>query len=297
MPTTTWRQFFDEAFLTRLERLRLAAKHALRPLPGARASRRLGDGLEFADHRAYAPGDDLRFIDWPYFARMERLLLRLVHEHSEAEVAILLDTSASMGSAGGKFDYARRAAAALAYVALGGHERVLLAPFDSALAPIVHAGRSREHIFGLLEALGDLAPGGRTDLAAAVQELIGRCPRAGVVLLISDLLDCREALEAALARLRIAGRRTDVLHIVSPAEAAPELSGPILLEHAEDRSRLGIDASKELLAQYRLQWQQFADGCRQACLAQGAVYQAAPTDVPIDRLVLVSLKQAGVLET
>ncbi len=294
--TSAWRQFFDEDFLSRLERLRLAAKHALRPLPGSRASRRLGDGLEFADHRAYAPGDDVRFIDWPYFARMERLLLRLVHEHSEAEVAILLDSSASMGSAQGKFDYARRAAAALAYVALGGHERVLLAPFNSALAAVVHAGRSREHIFPLLEALGELAPGGKTDLSAAVRELIAHCPRAGVVLLISDLLDCRGQLDDALARLRVAGRRTDVLHIVSPAEAAPRFEGPLLLEHAEDRSRLDIDASKELLAQYRLQWQQFMDGCRQACLAGGAIYQAAPTDMPIDRLVLVSLKQSGVLE-
>ncbi len=296
MPTT-WRQFFDEAFLARLERLRLASKHALRTRrPGARASRRLGDGLEFADHRAYAPGDDVRFIDWPYFARMDRLLLRLVHEHSEAEVVILLDASASMASAAGKFDYARRAAAAMAYIALGGHERVQLAPFDSRLAPVVHAGRSREHIFALLEALAELHPAGETDLTAAVTELLARCRGAATVLLISDLLDCRDQLSPALARLRLAGCNAAVLHIISPAEASPPLAGPMILEQAEGGARLGLDVSKELLAQYRLQWQEFMAACRRTCLAQGAMYQPAATDVPIDRLVLVSLKQAGVLE-
>ncbi|MCK4601697.1 MAG: DUF58 domain-containing protein, partial [Phycisphaerae bacterium] len=115
-------EFFDEAFLARLERLHLIAKRmAARGPSGPRRSRRLGDGLEFADHRAYAPGDDIRFIDWPYYARMERLLLRLFHEHSESDVAILFDASASMAPGGvmEKFDYARRAAAALAYVAMG----------------------------------------------------------------------------------------------------------------------------------------------------------------------------------
>src|SRR5512140_2366958 len=89
--------FCDEDFLARLERLHLVAKHvASRWSAGQRRSHRMGDGLEFADHRDYAGGDDIRFIDWPFYARMEKLLLRLFHEHSESDVAIMLDASGSM---------------------------------------------------------------------------------------------------------------------------------------------------------------------------------------------------------
>ena len=139
-------EFFDEGFLARLERLHLAGKHvAARERGGSRRSRRVGDGLEFADHRAYAPGDDVRFIDWPYYARMEKLLLRLFHEHSESEVGILLDASGSMAPAGSreKFHYALRAAAALTFVAMGGLERVVIVPFDKLIELVGRALDSR----------------------------------------------------------------------------------------------------------------------------------------------------------
>ena len=130
------KRLFGDEFLRRLQRLGLIAKRirAVSAGPGQRRSRRLGDGLEFADHRAYAPGDDIRFLDWPYYARMERLLLRLFHEHSEGAVSLLLDSSASMQLGElCKFDYARRTAAALAYVAMASLDRVRVLPFAETL--------------------------------------------------------------------------------------------------------------------------------------------------------------------
>ncbi|HUS47246.1 MAG TPA: DUF58 domain-containing protein [Phycisphaerae bacterium] len=299
MATRPWTDFFDEEFLSRLERLRLVAKYATsRSRAGARRTRRVGDGLEFADHRAYAPGDDPRFIDWPYFARMERLLLRLFHEHSEADVGILLDCSASMAPGGRteKFNSARRAAAALAYVAMAGGERVTMAAFADELRPTIRTARSRGQIFRLLDRLAELRPGGPTKLLACVEQFVRRREPVSTALLISDLLDCRDELGDALARLKSACSSVCVLHTYSPPDAAPSLAGPLLLEQAETRGRLGLNVSDDVLSRYRSRWRHFAELCRRTCMSRGALYVPAPTDVPMDRGILAALRQAGVLQ-
>ncbi len=183
---------FDADFLALLERLHLLAKRiASGPAAGQRRSRRIGDGLEFADHRDYAPGDDIRFLNWPYYARMEKLLLRLFHQHSDQAVFVLLDCSASMAS---KFHYALRTAAALTYVAMGGLERVVLQPFSDDLAVPFRTGRNRAQILPVLDYLTALAPSGRTDLAHCANRLAAAPDCGGTLLVISDLLDCGDQL-------------------------------------------------------------------------------------------------------
>jgi len=291
-------RLFDEDFLSRLERLHLLAKRlAIGGRVGARRSRRMGDGLEFADHRDYSPGDDVRFVDWPYYARMEKLLLRLFHEHSEADVVILLDASGSMapGGWGEKFDYARRTAAALAYVAMGGMERVLLQPFADDLPDPLHTPRNRGRIIPVLDFLAELAPAGQTDLAGCVERFLRRYRTPGTVLLLSDLLDCRDQLSDALARLTQGGFDVNVLHVYSAADAAPTLAGAMLLSGAESRERLSLDITDDVLAAYSRAWEAFRVGCERTCLSRGATYVAASTDMPFDQLVLSSLRRAGVL--
>ena len=290
--------FFDEELLGRLRRLHLVAKRlTTRQRSGVRRSRRIGDGLEFADHRAYAPGDDIRFIDWPYYARMEKLLLRLFHEHSESEVAILFDVSDSMspGGAREKFDYCRRAAAALAYVAMGSLERVALYPFADDLGDPMHAGRRRDQVFDVLDFLADVRPGGRTNLSRSIERFIDRCDSAATVLLISDLLDCSEELSGALAMLRHRQCATTVLHVYSPADAEPNLAGPMLLRQAETLRQMNLNVTGELLASYRRCWLAFRAGCERICLLRGATYVAAETNLPFEHLLLQTLRQAGVL--
>jgi len=290
--------FFDEDFLARLQRLRLIAKRlAARSPVGARRSRRLGDGLEFADHRDYSPGDEVRFIDWPYYARMEKLLVRLFHEHSEADVAILLDVSASMapGGAVDKFNYARRAAAALAYVAMGAGQYVLLQPFADELHRHLRAGRNRARIFGVLDFLAALRPAGQTRLADCTERFVRRQGSAGTVLLVSDLLDCRRELRDALARLSMLGCQTVVLHTYSPADASPALTGQLLLHQVETHQRMNLRITEDVLESYRRAWTQLRRDCSRACLARGAIYVATPTDRPFEQLMLKTLKRAGVL--
>jgi len=290
--------FFDEDFLARLQRLRLIAKRiASRAPTGARRSRRLGDGLEFADHRDYVPGDEFRFIDWPYYARMEKLLVRLFHEHSEADVAILLDVSASMAPGGDidKFNYARRTAAALAYVAMGAGQCVLLQPFADELHRHLRVGRNRAKIFGVLDFLDDLTATGRTRLASCVERFVQRQGSAGTVLLVSDLLDCHRELRDALARLSMLGCQTVILHTYSPADASPALTGQMILHQVETDQRMNLQITDDVLDSYRREWTQFSRECRRMCLSRRAIYVETPTDRPFEQLMLRTLKRAGVL--
>ena len=298
---------FDREFLARLDRLSIMAKRLARgQSAGGRRSRRLGDGLEFADHRHYSPGDDLRFIDWPYYARMEKLLGRLFHEHSEAGVAILLDSSASMAPPGeaawarsagrlGTFDYARRVAAALAYVAIAALERVWVYPFAESLHAAMHASRGRANVLAVLDFLANLAPTGPTDLLASVRRLAQQADRPTTVLVISDLLDVAGDLSAALAALTGRGCDVSVLQVYSPWLADPPLLGPTELIDAEDGRRLAVDVTDDLLAAYRRQWDALLADCRRTCLARGAIYLSACSDLPMEQLVLLSLRRAGVL--
>ncbi|MCL2700473.1 MAG: DUF58 domain-containing protein [Phycisphaerae bacterium] len=287
----TTAELFDEPFLRKLEQLRLLAKRlALRGRPGRRRSRRIGDGLEFADHRDYAPGEDVRFIDWSYYARMEKLLLRLFHEHAEGDVCIVLDCSASMAD----FAYARRLAAALAYVAMGSLERVVIQPFADDLLPPLRTARGREHILSVLNFLRRLAPSGHTQLERCSQRLAQQGQRHGSVLLISDLLDASDDLPRACLHLR---QHNDlaVLHLIHPADARPTATGQVVLRQAETDDELPLDITPELLHSYGQQWQTFLRHCESAVTSRGGTYLAAETTTPFEDVILHMLRQANVL--
>ena len=306
---------FDVDFLARLERLHLIAKRMSgSAVGGTRRSRRLGDGLEFADHRDYASGDDTRFIDWPYYARMEKLLIRLFHEHSESTVVVALDCSGSMAPGGSmaKFDYARRTAAALTYVAMGAMDRVVLAAFggETDASEPFHAGRNRGRIVGVLDYLRGLSAGGPTRLAGGIKRLSqlargrrGGGDSAGTILLISDLLDCSGDLDESLGQLQISdlsGRRdVTVIHLFSPVDEGSEVpaKGPMMFQHAETGRRMPLWLTDEMLDEYRGKWGEFKDHCRKTCLSRGATYIPACTDIPFDRLILTALRRAGILSS
>jgi uncharacterized protein (DUF58 family) len=293
-----WREVFDEAFLKRLERLHVLARRSTSGSPaGASGARRIGDGLEFADHRDYAPGDDTRFVDWPYFARMEKLLLRLFHEHSEADVVVLPDVSGSMGPPGGResFDWSLRAAAALAYVAMAGKGQVTVAPFGPGLLEPKRCGRDRRGLRDLLEYLAGLEPGGPTALAESCRQLALRGPRGRTVLLLSDLLDCQDQLDAALGHLARGGCDAHVVHVQSPpGPCAPE-TGEFVLRDVEEDAQLALWLSDEVWQAYCRCYQDFLGECRRICLARGVTYAPARTDRELDEVVLATLRRSGVV--
>jgi uncharacterized protein (DUF58 family) len=304
MAETGTQELFDEEFLARLQGLHLIAKRlATMSGAGRRRSRMLGDGLEFTDHRAYAAGDDIRFVDWPYFARMEKLLLRLFHQHSESDVAILLDTSASMAPGGRAevFDYARHVAAALSYVAMGSGQRVILQPFAADIGTSMRSGRDRNKILPLLDFLAEMTPQGETDLSRWMPAFTQSCGDVGTVVMISDFHfrfrypKLGEQLNDALARLADRNRDVVVLHTYSRADAEPVLSGPVRLRDAETGREVNLQINEPLRESYRRCWGDFRETLESACRTHKVIYVAACTDQPFEQLVLQTLRRAGVL--
>ena len=298
MPRQSRDKLFDEDFLMRLGRLRVLAKRmAGRLSAGMRRSVRLGDGLEFADHRAYSAGDDIRFVDWPYYARMEKLLLRLFHQQSEAEVAILLDRSASMAPPGQqqKFRYALRAAAALAYLAMAGLDRVTLQPFGEQLDKPMKTLRSTSQVLQVLDFLSAVEASGRTALAGCIEHFVRRGGPPATVFVICDLMDCAGELSGALAHLKQRSCDITVLHVYSRQEAEPRLAGAVLLDCAETGRQMPLEATEAVLESYRRRWNGFQAGCERTCGSHGVTYIASPTDLPFEKLILTTLRQAGIL--
>lgn len=238
---------FDEAFLRQLERLLLLMRSPVRGgLKGGRRSVKRGQSVEFADYRDYTPGDDLRQLDWNVYARLERLFVKLFVEEEDVTVTLLIDASASMATGKpAKLLFAKRAAAALGYIALASEDRVAVSALTGRVARKRASMRGAGRIFRLLADLSAIEPtDGPTDLVAAARHAAAQLHGRGVVILISDLLD--PAADRIIRELAATGSELIVMHVLSPDELDPLLEGDLRLVDIETGD--GIDVTIDLAA-------------------------------------------------
>lgn len=283
---------FDASFLDRLEGLRLLSKrHGEHRGASDARSKSMGDGLEFADHRSYQRGDDVRFVDWAYYARMEQLLVRLFHEHTQPHISILIDRSASMTAGGSeRFDHALRIAAALAFVAMGSGATVQLIGFSDRLdAPFV-AGRDPQQILSILDFLAGLVPGETTDLATCCANFNHQFSRCDTAIVLSDFLDAQPSLQTALLPLHDRHRHVLGIHVFAPSDAEPALRGSAELTHAETQQRTTIHVTESVRDAYRTAWAAFTEELDCALTAVGGTVIPAPCDEPFEQLILHALE-------
>jgi uncharacterized protein (DUF58 family) len=283
---------FDASFLDRLEGLRLLSKrHGEHRGASDAQSKSMGDGLEFADHRSYQRGDDVRFVDWAYYARMEQLLVRLFHEHSQPHIGILIDRSASMTAGGSeRFDHALRIAAALAFVAMGSGATVQLVGFAQTLdAPFV-AGRDPQQILSILDFLAGLSAGETTDLATCCASFNHQFTRCDTVLVISDFLDAQPSLQAALLPLHDRHRHVVGIHVFAPRDADPTLRGTAELSHAETQQRTTIHVTESVRDAYRAAWVAFVAELDCALTGAGGTVIPAACDESFEQLILHAMQ-------
>lgn len=308
-------------FVRRLDRLDVVSRRILAgKLQGERRSKRRGQSVEFADYRGYVPGDDLRFIDWNLYARLDRLFLRLFMEEEDLSVSILLDTSASMNwptpeiaaqaspdsqsepSAITKLDYARRITAALGYIGLVRYNRVHVYRLSGGggVADRLVNLRGRRPIPQLLDFIAapiSPQPPSASSLAPALRQFALEQPHKGVVILVSDFLD-KSDLAPALRYL--AGDRYDVfcLQVLSEFERDPQkagIVGDLRLLDVEDGQAVEVTITPELLRRYRETLDAYCDHLRQLCLKRDMVYLLTDTAVPFETLVLQYLRHRGLL--
>lgn len=288
------RLLFDETFLQRLDRLSIVSRRmALGLGKGERRSPRKGSGVEFRDYRPYAVGDDLRYVDWNIYSRLDRMVLKLFVEEEDLCVHVLVDTSASMAFGDpSKLDYALRAAAALGYIGLANLERVAVGLFGDGVATALRPRRGRGQIVPLLDFLSEARPAGRTDLKGSLEEYAARATVPGVAVVISDLLDLQGYRPGLAALLR---RRFEVflLHLVAEEELRPELRGDVRLVDAEGGPAREMTVDGPALAAYRERLHGFFGEVERFCLRHRIDYVRCSTAVPFEDLVLRHLRQGG----
>ncbi len=287
---------FDEGFLRQLERLGLLMKQPARGgLKGGRRSTKHGQSVEFSDYRDYALGDDLRQLDWNVYARLERLFVKLFVEEEDVTVTFLVDASPSMAfGRPEKLQFAKRAAAALGYIALAGEDRVVVSALTGRVARRQAALRGSGRVFRLLSLLSAIRPAeGATDLLAAVRHAGAMLSGRGVVVLISDLLD--PAADRAVRELAAQGSELIVLHVLSPDELDPPLQGDLRLVDSETGEGVDVTADLATLDAYKARLVAWQDGLAAAASKRRASYAPVPSDLPLADLVFAELRRRRVV--
>ncbi|MGD0483178.1 MAG: DUF58 domain-containing protein [Gemmatimonadales bacterium] len=253
-------------------------------LSGLHRSPYRGFSVEFAEHRPYQPGDELRYLDWKILGRRDRLYVKQFEEETNLRATLVLDVSRSMGWAGAsdrltKCGYAVRLAAALGLILLRQRDATGLIAFDDAvrvaLPPKARAGQW--HL--LARTLQDLEPGGGTAAEGALRRVTGLLRRRGMVLFISDLLVERELLLTALRYLRHRGHVVTVLHVMDPGEL--DLAPSAEARFVDPETGEGVVAApRDLRTEYRATVERVVRAWRRACRTSGIGYHQVTTTTP-----------------
>jgi uncharacterized protein (DUF58 family) len=284
------------ALLAKLERLELVSRKVFRGrLKGERRSRRKGQSVEFADFRNYVPGDDLRFIDWNLYARLDKLFLKIFMEEEDLHFYALIDASGSMDfGEPSKLHYAKQLAAALGFVGLCRADRVRLEALGTSRQSPSPTLRGRHSMWRMQEYLSGIEANSNVSLASGIRDFSAQNTGKGIVVLISDLMD-KSGYEAALRMLIAQQMDVYVIHLLSPEELNPEIAGDLKLVDSEDGDIAEVTASRPLLDKYKQTLAAFIDGARDFCTRRGLVYILANTDNSVETLVANYLRQRGLV--
>ena len=292
------RRFFDPQTLAKLQGLELRARHVVEGyVSGVHRSPYQGFSIEFAEHREYSPGDDLRYVDWKVFGRSDKFYLKQFEEETNLVSYLVLDTSESMRYQGpdaamSKLEYAQCAAAALAYLVLGQQDSVGLVTFDSEIRALVRASSNPSHFNQLVHVMEAAAAERKTRTGPILHDLAERLKKRGVVIVLSDLFDNVEAIVGGLKHLRHRRHEVIVLHVLDPAELTFPFRRTTLfrgLEHLPDV----LTEPTALRKAYLQEFHGFVDRVQRGCRAQQIDYVQLRTDEPLDVVLSTYLAARG----
>jgi uncharacterized protein (DUF58 family) len=278
--------------LRALERLAIPSRRAvLGATAGQRLSRRHGSSLDLADYRAYAPGDDIRRLDWSAYARLGRLFMRLYAAEEDACATLWVDTSASMAwGAGAKLGTARAIAGALGFLALAAEDRAACVGFSSQVVGRAGPVRGKRSAQRLWSALLGFPSGGGTDWA--VVAAAARSVPKGVAVVISDFLSEPGEVRPALTALRGAGDEVHLVQVLSPEELAPSLQGELRLVDSESGQSVELTAGKEAFAAYQAERAAHARVLSSLAASCGARLASVDAGLPLRQVLLGQLVRA-----
>ena len=254
--------------ISRAESLGLHARFIVEGyMAGEHKSPYHGFAAEFAQHRQYAPGDDIRHLDWKLLARTDRHYVKQYEQETNFVAHILLDASESMNYGSGeitKLHYAKAMAACLAYLILLQRDAVSLALFDSTVREYAQRSDTRETIHRLMAMLARFAPQEQTNIAQVLHEVAGQIRRKGIVIVISDFLDDEEATLKGLQHLRFGGHEVIIFHLLDPYELEFPFKGTVEFDGLEIRSRL-LTRPADIRKSYLAELESFCARLREGC--------------------------------
>ncbi len=291
MDAATRQSFFTPEFLAQLERLSLLSRRVFRgSVKGERRSPRRGHSVEFADYRQYGVGDDLRYVDWNIYGRLDRLHVKLFVDEEDLCLHLLVDGSASMGfGTPAKLEYAARLAGALGFVGLVSFERVGVGILRERVSEGWPPTRGRNQAVNMLNFLTGLRAAGRTSLNDALADYAVRSREAGLAVVLSDFLDPGGFENGVRALLE---RRFDVhlVHLLDPAEMNPTLAGDLRLEDVETGELRDLTVDAEAIRAYRDRLYQFLERIETFCRTKEIGYHRVITDTPVEEFVMAQLR-------
>jgi len=286
----------DPVFMSRLDTLDVLSRKILQgKLQGERRSKRRGQSVEFADHRPYVAGDDLRFVDWNVYGRLEQLFLKLFLEEQDLTVHIVADASASMSfGEPSKELFIKKLTAALGYVSLVNNNRVTISFIADGVTVQLANMRGRNYLDNMAECLLSTDCDGLSNFDDACRQLAAGRIGSGVMVVLSDFL-FKEGYDSGLRRL--IGRQYDLyaIQVLCPQELSPEMSGELKLIDIEDADAAEITVSGALSKYYKRNLTAYCNELKDFCTRRGAVYVLANSADSVESLVLNYLRRIRLL--
>jgi uncharacterized protein (DUF58 family) len=296
-PLQTLRDLLDPELMSRLDRLDLLSRKIfLGKLKGERRSKRRGQSVEFADYRNYVVGDDLRFIDWNIYGRLDRLFLKLFMEEEDLCLHLIVDESWSMAEGDpSKLAAAKRLAAALGYIGLVNNNRVSLTIFSEGITAQKTGLRGRHQLSALAQLLLNAPGDGQTQFNKTARQIALARQGKGITVIISDFL-MKEGYQEGLRYL--IGKNYDlfVVQMLSPQELNPPLAGDLRLVDVEDEDVAEVTISAPLLKRYQAALTGFCSELQEFCARRGAHYLRTGSDTAVETLVMDYLRRQGLLQ-
>ena len=290
MPTTL---HFDPTSLARYGRLALVARTLVEGfLTGAHKSPYKGFSVEFAEHRQYYPGDEIRHIDWRAYGKTDRYYIKEYEEETNLKAQLLVDASGSMafrGSGPSKFEYAQYIAASLSYLMLHQLDAVGLVTHDTQVRTLIPPRANSKHLLRVLQTLEQTKPGGETALAPLWDRLAEQVRQRGLVIILSDCFGEIAPLQKALLHFRHRRHEVMLFHVLAPEEIEFPFKKWTQFRNLEvSGNRLLVDP-QQLRKHYRENFDRFCKELRSAAGHAQVDYHLIRTDEPVDRALGIYL--------
>ncbi len=292
-------RFLDPRVLAGISSLDLLAKTVVDGfVAGLHRSPDFGFSQEFAEYRAYVPGDDLRHVDWNLFARTERCYLKRYRGETNSQLTVLLDASNSMRYTSGppsKMDYARFIAASVLYLAIHNQRDAAgLIVFDDEVREYIRPSRRQGQLARLFAGLENAEPRARTNFGSPLEHFQALLHRRGIAIVISDFYEDPETIVRTVEPLRFHGNDVVLFHILDPQELRPELKGPAILVDLETDREIEV-IPEYTKTTYRAKIDSHIEQLRSRTQGAGMDYHLLLTNQPLDAALreYLSLRKAA----